>query len=47
MTLEELQLENERLFDNYMQQHSDIVTLKFEKLKMKMMAYMRIFVFWM
>lgn len=31
MTLEELQLEHERLLDNYMQQHSDIATLKFEK----------------
>ncbi|MFW5441598.1 hypothetical protein ACN7OV_04310 [Aerococcus urinaeequi] len=35
MTIEELQLENERLFDNYMQQHSDIVTLKFEKEKLE------------
>jgi len=35
MTIEELQLENERLFDNYMQQHGDIVTLKFEKEKLQ------------
>lgn len=35
MTLEELQLENERLLDNYTQQHSDIVTLKFEKEKLE------------
>lgn len=35
MTLEELQLENERLIDNYMHQHSDIVTLKFEKEKLE------------
>lgn len=35
MTIEELQLENERLLDNYMQQHSDIATLKFEKEKLE------------
>lgn len=35
MTLEELQLEHERLFDNYTQQHSDIATLKFEKEKLE------------
>ena len=35
MTLEELQLEHEILFDNYMQQHSDIATLKFEKEKLE------------
>ncbi|MGH2117097.1 hypothetical protein [Aerococcus sp. L_32] len=35
MTLEELQLEHERLIDNYMRQHSDIVTLKFEKEKLE------------
>lgn len=35
MTIEELQLENDRLIDNYMQQHSDIATLKFEKEKLE------------
>lgn len=35
MTLEELQLEHERLIDNYTQQLSDIVTLKFEKEKLE------------
>ncbi|MGY0836694.1 hypothetical protein ACW66K_04460 [Aerococcus urinaeequi] len=35
MTLEEMQLEHERLLDNYMQQHSDIVTLKLEKEKLE------------
>ena len=35
MTLDELQLENERLIDNYMRQHSDIVTLKLEKEKLE------------
>lgn len=35
MTIEELQLEHEKLIDNYMQQHSDIVTLKFEKEKLE------------
>ena len=35
MTIEELQLENERLFDNYNQQQSDIVTLKFEREKLE------------
>lgn len=35
MTIEELQLEHEKLIDNYMRQHSDIVTLKFEKEKLE------------
>lgn len=35
MTIEELQLEHEKMIDNYMQQHSDIVTLKFEKEKLE------------
>ena len=35
MTIEELQLEYERLFENYNQQQSDIVTLKFEREKLE------------
>ena len=35
MTFEELQLEHEKLIDNYMQQQSDIVTLKSSKEKLE------------
>lgn len=35
MTIEELQLENERLLDKSMEQHSDIVTLKYENEKLE------------
>lgn len=35
MTIEELQLEYDRLFENYNQQQSDIGTLKFEKEKLE------------
>ena len=35
MTFEELQLEYDRLFDNYTQRHSEIIALKVEKEKLE------------
>ncbi|MFV8764370.1 hypothetical protein ACNNMY_02740 [Aerococcus urinaeequi] len=35
MTIEELQLEYDRLFDNYTQRHSETITLKVEKEKLE------------